>query len=741
MSEFPYLSKYVHPRSGMDLRSIIKSFVDEEDITVIRSLDAVPDTILTIMSEFPSIDEREIRCILIFFLKERMENGEGENIITNKLLPEGEYTNIMNNILKLSETEKKKIGVDDELNKRYNTVIKKKVIGNFDTTPFEIDNGSIHVKFNEITPVEIFEEMVVNWNVPICLLRWKGRDVVKLYSGMDTDKRWVDMISQLASDRDEVIMAFVIINVPSGEKYSTRAHDNLTYGTIRQQGNGYILTYDFETRYGINEDKINRIIDFTFPSPILQTKQKVIETVSGHVNFKKLPFDKFTFSDFIFRDQIMTKLMFFDERANSAANKKRYHMYIFKNFGNVYDAKAGIMTTMIKKYTDVEVRLKNVTKMEVEKYITLLNKIFVIYSHERDDIEKDYVKEIGTTIDEFTGEKLTVGAYDNKKEGPRMKEMKRIMSANPGRTYNDLFNQTKGERLRGWSVNCAPEKHPYILTDENREEFENAKEEFLNEMKQDGATAKDINAAAGVLTRDWNGYDFACIPRVTDKEQPHVAVRFIKDTEEPCCSSVSVALKEGGGQRKFNPQALAVNKRLDFGRMGITKPHEIDRMFHLIHTNHEWYARYHLGTTHDTFLRCVVAATNTSEYVKYDQVQFAEHILAHKNEIGIQDMDYVHPDTWVSVLSNKFRVNIIIFDMTTDNLHCTTYIPPSYPKFDVSRPCIMMTMKDDADGDMKICELIVKVGNVPGCVYEVGSDMWKLLRDLMSYSSKKYIVA
>jgi hypothetical protein len=735
-NDFPFLSRYQH------LPQLVNNYVRDTSLTILRTLTDIPDEILELMKFHPLVEAKEVKCMLIFYLSSRKIDDDGPNIFTNNILPHGEYDAYMKNIRKLSENETQTLGVESELEKMYRKYLK--TTPDFEYSTINIDSSKISVGFNGVTPVELFEKMIINWNIPLCSMKWKGRDVVKLYSGIETDPRWVDLITKISRDDDSILLSFVINNIPEGEKYSYTSQENLTLGTVTRTGNGYLLRYEYVTKYGIDDEKMSSIINKTFPHPSFTSVKKETESICANAIFKKLPFDKATFSDFVFMDKVASKVVFFNENSNSSTNKKRYHLYLFKTFNGVYDPELGILTTIIKKYTDAEIRMKNVASIETfRKYLAYMNRLFVIYTATKHEIEAYYEKQLGTSISKFLENEEMDGEKINKKEGERMREMKRVMSANPGRTYDDLFNQVKDKHNRGWSVDCAPEKHPYILTDENREQFEGEKAKFLQDMTNERASAVEINKAASVLSKEWNEYEFACIPRRNEKEASHVAVRFNERTGEPCCASLKVATKDVSIVEKFDPKVLAINKKLDYGRMGMTKPHEINRLLKLVHTNPEWYARYNVGSTDDTFLRCIVLATSPNEFLKYTSEQLPEKLAPHKSKIKIDDTSYINPDMWITTLSNVYKVNIVLFEMEPNNLSASIYTPPSYPDFDDTKPCVIVCTKPRSDTDPnKICELIVKSGTVPQFTFtsDKDADMWAMLKDVVKLAVKKYVV-
>jgi hypothetical protein len=748
--EFPMLSKYVYQLAAKSIEviPIVKNYINDSDSDFLRTLKDVPQELAFIHETQSSITLQEIKAMLVFYIKQRNANfkDSDEPIFTNAILTEGEYKSTLSKIKKQVDDETKKNGVQHALDSAYEAS-KKKKIKDFEREKIEVDSGRILIRFSGVTPVELFEKIVVGWNVPMAVLKWKGREVTKVFSGLEIDKRWFDVISKNMKG-DEVSMCFIINNVPEGGRYSTKANDIITYGIVSKAsvGTSYTLEYEFETRYGLTEQRINAIIDTTFPHPLITHQPKIVQSISGHSQFKKVPFDKTTFSDFVFIDDVASKVLFFNEDHNSATAKKRYHLYMFRFFGLIYEPAAGIMTTLVRNYTDIEVRMKNVSTIEeMERHLDTMNKIFVIYAARRDQIEKEYAAQLKMPIAKFLGIEVVgdgIGEEKvNKKEGQRLGIMKKIMSTNPGRTYKDLFNQDIGDenRNRGWSLDCAKAKHPYILTDETMEKFEAAKDEFVKNLKKEGKTPAQINAAVGVLSREWNGYTFACLPREGDAEQPHVAVRFNERTGEPCCAVLDVALKEKKPVHKYVKEALATNKKLDYGRMGLAKPHQLDRIIKIIRTTPLAYARLSVGFGNDTFLKCVTLATN-SNMITLNSVEFDEKIIPYKVELGLSPDEYIDPDMWITSLSNKYNANIILFSSTPDNAFADLHLPASYPEFDPSKKCIIILIKIGETGEAT-CELFVKIGErFPTMIFDIDTPMWDIMRNLFESSSRKYVL-
>jgi hypothetical protein len=749
--DFPFLIKY--EQLGRDLRDVVKEYVEKDSLINIRSYTSsgqLPRQIQNLVNSFHGVGYPEIQAMWVWYASKLILPPNEAPIAVNSILRTGEYNSILTKLRAESKKEQKQIGVVDKFEKLY-AEASKKIRTQPTYSDLAIESGVNYALFNDMTPVELFESSKTSVNIPVILLKWRGGVVIKLNDTVPYDSRWGDAVTEVVDNSDDkeyeggLYVAFVINNVSDFSRYSSRAK-NISVGVVYKNAISsnfsvegdkmFTFKYKFITLFGMTNEKIHDCIIQSFPK--MQNKRFVLETITGKCNFTDVNFSKPAFADIVFCNPIVSKILFFEESANSAVSKERFHMYLFKNFGTEYNAKNGIMTTMIPAFGKVEVRMKKVENLDVfERYITTLQKVFCVYLYLQPDAEKWYSQKLGKSINDYLeGNASSSSEKINIKEGKRLAVMKAVMSGNVGRMYDDLF---KSSGVKDWSRTCAVAKQPYIVTPDRKAEFEQAKKEYISQLREAGYSRDEIKENVEHLSMEWNGYNFACIPR-TEKEKKHTHIRLLK-TGEPCCASATTAMKEKPQTQTHNPAPINMDKPLDFGRMGLYKPFALNRLLKVSGQHPDIYYRYNLGNATDSFMRCILFATQINqdgglEMKAYDSAETIEYMSQQKADIGIPDDAVVSPDIYISDFSDRYDVNICIFNVD-DKKNFGIYTPSSAPEFDEEKG-IVVILYNIGNG---LCELVVKhVDTQTTGIIPKGEGLWKNLRTIFKYGYKKFSI-
>ena len=692
--EFPRLN--YNTAAINEVENIVKSGTNFSDIS---------GQISYIAKQYPEVPPAEISTMFVFFIKKHHPSQP-----TNKILAEGLYSD---NIKQLQTKAMYQI----ENKKALDTIEKEYTAACAVLTPPRHSEYSIDTSYSSIdltdsiTSVELFDKCTTSEKIPFVMLRWKGTELFKICDRFTLDAA---LLQRSEFYDEKAVLIFVINNTfKSKNKF-------YTYGVLI----GTKLIFNFKTKGGYTQNSIFDMINSHFGG-VLSRDKLVNEKTDGVITFYNALFNKTLFTDFIFNHPYLSQTLFYMENKNSVVTKKRYYAYLINDIGAELNIQNAITCTITQVYGDIEVRFKEITSEEnLNRAIELFTKIISIYLSKKDEIEKEYAALLGGLTPSEYLEKADVYTHENMKEGERLQQIKRVMSENDGRTFNDLFD-VSDKKTKGWVKECATEKQPYILTDDNKAAFLKAVERYTAELQKEGKTKNEIEKITETLSREWEGYDFACIPHKNDDSQ-FVSVRFLK-TGEPCCSTPDVAMKDVKEvNKKQVNQIITSNKYLDFGKRGLVKAYQINRILHLLTLNHNKYFRYNLGNTADTFLRCILFVTNP-DFRKYDEQNFEKYLSEEKEKLSIDENQYISPYDYSTEFSTRYTIdeefstsslsdsssvtsgtfNVCMFNCASDNLSCDIVVPANAFRFNVARPSIIIFNKKGFGDIPTISEVLV----------------------------------
>jgi hypothetical protein len=363
----------------------------------------------------------------------------------------------------------------------------------------------------------------------------------------------------------------------------------------------------------------------------------VSETFTGEVFISNSLFtseNSIYFTDYIF---FHSKHFEFDESQNTVgAKKERYYL---KKKGT------SIRLSFTKIYDDVfTMSISNVKKGSEKAIIDALIDDFKNWHKILPDIKDEYDQ----LMNEAGVGRTATGGVDSGVGG------KKAPLKNQNKRLDIIKNEYKkaGKTLpHGYARKCMKKVQPYILTDENREIYEEAIKD------------KSLKLVPDVPSRiEHDGFEWACVPRRDNEGATYYP--YIKKGDAPCCSITPQVEKTTVGVHKTTTYIkTTTNKDVMYSERGHLPPwwERINRLTSSSGGDVKTYLRYSLGKGTDInnniLLRCVLYATDKDFPTRVSENEVDEYISENYSDYP----DVITYNEHIADLTALGGINIVVF--------------------------------------------------------------------------------
>jgi hypothetical protein len=554
--------------------------------------------------------------------------------------------------------------------------------------------------------IDIFDNMDTSRFIPFIMLIYKGKRYFKVYQYLPPLNSWIEEWSKI----DTQGLYFKILN-----SSSKKADIEKMYATGTWTSNNIVkLTHDIDKSEGISEDLSQRLINS------LGGRLKVLIVSTWQTNiggiFRVLNFDinKTIIADLITNNPLVSFFMFLDEHSLTVNQKaKELYVYYKPDQQNIIKEASTLRIVPYSKALKTEeasfyVRLTKVSNVQqIMSIRAVFSKILSLYKKSFEKISNDYISII-PDFKKSIGKPAKIKAKVDKKTGKRLQSLKQIRP--------DMF-------VGGYSIQCAPQRQPYIVKEEDLEE-----------------KAKELGDPHKIMF--FEGSYFACQPRDPDDEDKENIWPGLKRNKNknkknakkvrpewmakypliPCCykddqyikkaaplAQYTKNLEEEGPMRTEKTATefgyvLLSNSRVGAGRygelpfnwnkiiikLGYEKVDKSKQSFYPI-------LRHGVLTSVDSIIHCMERATN-DDYLNMDDDDKLERVRAIRDELSDIDMavsrqetynipvdslrnnlkdskTYLDPRIYVSILEKYYECNIYLYIVDNNNPDCNVAIP------------------------------------------------------------------
>lgn len=315
--------------------------VDDGDIKDIRDeLKGIEKEEVANLHEVSSLSKDEL-----MYLWGKVNKREKEvNRFTNEF-----YTNTFEN-----EFQKEKEIYEERM--EFERFVNEK--SKLESSPFEVSKTIVTITFENlegIDQIDIFDSMRTSFLIPLI----KYKHLTKVHS------------SYIVKDLKNV------------------NEDNLTFHLPNENVLGEFVDGKLELSVPtVDNELIKKILEHFEMD--MKVKSMVTDTVNGTftISFSsKAKIDKNVFALFVLENHLVNKLILIDEHKKIITEKDNLWIVVYDNFINV--AKTA---SIVVREQEISVRLRNIKKNEVQKYINLISKTFELYFEEYISIENEYKK-------------------------------------------------------------------------------------------------------------------------------------------------------------------------------------------------------------------------------------------------------------------------------------------------------------------------------------------------------------
>ncbi len=717
--EFPFIPSFNNGKK--DIREEIYKSVYSDELSQNKKIRLESNSErIKIRTQFPKIkDQKYIHAIWYFFIKKYSESNQF-NINFNEIMAKGDYESTLQILKKAAEDYDKVKNVEKEIDFEYNSLRQKIPI-----EKYEIVSEQLIFELKNITPVQLFDKLICENSIPFAALRWKGKYYYKANKINKPKPEWLQMNLET-----EAVMGFIIDCIGEGvkTKMETKRYQKcyLVENVDMTKDVKYKLIINYNTLFGLNNQGVNKIIEKYFnlvPSELTM----VNSNISVKIEIKNFNYDKVSFADFITFHPNIRNMIFAEESHNSMISKAISSFYLVKELGKELLPLNSITTTFIQEGNSIFVYMKHVENLEMLKiYTERYNKILNIYHNNIQQLLQFYIDvlllnnepSIYDYIKRVKSKNTSMGIYNI---DDRLKKIKNALGdgdENLGKKeYDRLFKARDDEVKFQYTSVCPIEKRPYIVNDETREEFEQAKNEYMNVIGRDEYTEEELKEIESTLELKWpetdNAKIYACIPRKTEAEQKYMYPHLTTKGQRPCCTTINgLEKREKDKSTNYSQMPILMKPNVPFGRRTMNLPFQFNKIIRILHHNHTLYNRHGLGTSLDTIFRAFMYLIPTNRNINEQLLDVQSNIV--KTTFNIPIDEYLEPFIYAPILiplffksdNKKAEINIIFFELLNNKSECELRFNTSSNTFNKNNLSLIIFYYIDTKTGHKICELI-----------------------------------